>query len=209
MTEGFTDALLLPTLIREVTGESRLPYSVVPQFSRVSSDEIPNFDLMAARLVLLADGDQGGDDAEENLSRHGVLPEQIVFLGGKGSGLSLEDLVDPEVYLAAVNAELSAQVAGLEFPTEDLPETGRSRTVRDWAAKQLGADGSNVRVSKAAVAQRILDQRKNRDLIDPERRDELAELHKNIQAILEEATHRLVEKRGRSASPRAPSAKAG
>lgn len=34
VTEGFTDALLLPALLREATGSKRLDYQVVPHFAR-------------------------------------------------------------------------------------------------------------------------------------------------------------------------------
>ena len=62
VTEGFTDALVLPTLLREACGVSQLEYQLVPYFARTRPEDVPNFDLLAARVAYVADGDQGGVD---------------------------------------------------------------------------------------------------------------------------------------------------
>src|SRR6478752_2666220 len=72
ITEGMSDALLLPTLIREATGKERLPYQAVPSFAEASSQQIRDLDLIASRIAFLADGDEGGKEHVEQLIDNGV-----------------------------------------------------------------------------------------------------------------------------------------
>jgi predicted ATP-dependent endonuclease of OLD family len=190
MTEGFTDALILPSLLREALGQSRLGYQVVPRFSGVARGEIPNFDLVAARLAVLADGDQGGTDHKNNLEKQGLRKDQIFFLGGEQSGLSLEDLVAEDIYREAVDGELEVHKPDLRF-AGSLPTTGRSKAVEKWAEGQRGSDGKAIELSKAAVAQRVLNQRrkdgKKQRLLDPNHKQTLKELDKSLRDFLKKA----------------------
>lgn len=159
ITEGMSDALLLPTLIREATGEGCLAFQPVPNFAQATGDEIKQFDLIAGRIAFLADGDEGGRRHVAKLIRHGMDPEQIVYVGNaEDSELSIEDLLVKSVYLRAVNEQLAAW-EGIEYPAESLPEKGRSKAVEDWCSTQVGMDGEPVELSKVDVAQRVLDQR--------------------------------------------------
>jgi predicted ATP-dependent endonuclease of OLD family len=190
MTEGFTDALLLPSLFREALGQPRLGYQVVPRFAGVAPGEIPNFDLVAARLAVLADGDAGGADHKKTLQKQGLSNEQIFFLGGPGSGLSLEDLIDEEIYRQAVNDELKEHKPDLRF-TDPLPNKGRSKTVERWAANEKSSDGQAIKLSKAAVAQRVLNQRKKdgkkKRLLSADHKQTLKDLDTEIKDFLKKA----------------------
>lgn len=191
--EGFTDALLLPSLIREALGADRLAYQVVPHFARVRRDQVPDLDLIAARVAFLADGDEGGEGHIKKLIEDGeVLEEQVVYLGGSSSsGLSLEDLVDKPVYLEAVNVELGRRVAGLEFPASELPDTGRSKKLRAWCDGKTDSAGQPLKVTKVAVAQRILEMKKNRPLVAPDRVDVLKDLNLKVSEIFGKPAHKL------------------
>ena len=189
MTEGFTDALLLPSLIREATGTERLAYHVVPHFAKANAEEVADFDLIASRLVCVLDGDQGGRDRAQFLEGNGIAAEQIVFIGDDPqSGLSLEDLIDPEVYLAAVDKQLAK--TGLVFPADRLPEKGRAVAVREWCAEMIGSDSAPVVVRKAAVIKEVMEQRGTRPLVAVERRDALATLDAAVRERMERATGR-------------------
>lgn len=182
--EGMSETLLLPTLIREATGKTRLAYQVAPHFAEASRAEIAEMDLIAARVIFLSDGDQGGRNAGKKLRRAGPEKEQILYLGGRDSGLSLEDLLVKEVYLTAVNAELDRWHPGMRFPADTLPDDARSAAVATWAASQQGSDGKPVELSKVDVAQRVLDQRRERQLVAPRRKQVLVELDQVIMRRL-------------------------
>jgi energy-coupling factor transporter ATP-binding protein EcfA2 len=127
VTEGISDAMLLPSMIREATNLDRLPYQVVPGFAEAPGDATPEFDLMASRTAFVADGDTGGDEHAQKLINNGVSTKQIVYLGGKGKGLSTEDLLVREVYLAAAKDVLDTLSAGLELPEAEVGAKGRER----------------------------------------------------------------------------------
>lgn len=140
VTEGFTDALLLPTLLREACEVSHLSYQLVPDFARTRPGDVPNFDLLAARVAFVADGDQGGiDHVENNLKPAGVLDEQIVFLGDRNSGITLEDLIYEEVFLSVVNQLIVDPSGQAELTGELLGSTGRMKSVAEWCASPVNS----------------------------------------------------------------------
>jgi hypothetical protein len=194
ITEGMSDALLLPILIREAAGEKHLRYQAVPSFAEATDDEIQRFDLIAGRIAFLADGDKGGRDHVQKLLDNGISEDQILYLGDDPeSGLAIEDLLVKSIYLTAVNRELHAW-HGLEYPADQLPDTGRSRAVKDWCAEQTGRDGKPVKVSKVDIAQRVLDQR------SPEvkllaKAPAVKKVHKRVLAVFESAPERMKQLR--------------
>jgi energy-coupling factor transporter ATP-binding protein EcfA2 len=192
ITEGMSDALLLPTLIREATGEERLHYQAVPSFAEATADEITRFDLVAGRVAFLADGDEGGRNHVQRLIDNGIDAEQILFLGDdENSGLSIEDLLVKQVYLKAVNTELS-RWHGVEFPPEELPEKGLSKAVEEWCAQQEGRNGKPIQLSKVDIAQHVLDQR-SADTKLLAKAPTLRVVHENIMRVFKSAPERLKE----------------
>ena len=187
--EGMSETLLLPTLLREATGKRRLEYQVAPHFAEASRSEIADLDLVAARIVFLSDGDRGGRDAGKKLQRSGWDKEQVVYLGGRGSGLSLEDLLVKEVYLTAVNAELDRWHPGMALPADKLPDKGRSSAVAAWCRSKRASDGSPIELSKIDVSQRVLDQRRDRQLVAPRRKPLLVKLDEEIMSRLNQPTN--------------------
>jgi predicted ATP-dependent endonuclease of OLD family len=187
VTEGMSDVLLLPTLIRAATDAPYLDYQVAPSFASATTDEVKDLDLVAGRVIYLADGDDGGQAHAEKLARAGITGDQITFLGGEGSGLSTEDLLVKDVYIRAVNDELS-RWQGLVMPAEVVGDTGRSAAVEAWCALQPGGDDQPVKISKVDVAQRVLDQRLEvPNLLAPNRRVLLRALDAELQGMLSRA----------------------
>lgn len=177
VTEGISDAMLLPSMIREATKLDRLPYQVVPGFAEARGDATPEFDLMASRTAFVADGDMGGDEHAQKLINNGVSTKQIVYLGGQGKRFSTEDLLVRAVYLSAVNDVLDGLSAGLKVPDAEVGANSRANAVKRWAETQL-VGGKPVNVRKAAVAQRVLDNRTaGASLVSPEGRKALRTLH--------------------------------
>jgi energy-coupling factor transporter ATP-binding protein EcfA2 len=191
ITEGISDAMLLPSMIREATGLERLPYQVVPGFAEAQGAATSEFDLMASRTAFVADGDAGGDQHGQKLINNGVSTKQIIYLGGQGNGISTEDLLVREVYRTAVNDVLESLSAGPRIPDAEIPATGRANAVKNWAeAKRVG--GKRVKVRKAAVAQRVLDNRApGMPILSKEGKKALRSLHNSVNKILRTPTQRL------------------
>ncbi len=82
ITEGFTDSIMLPRLLREATEKDRLDYQVVPHLAGAYGDQLADLDLVASRVVFLVDGDKGGQDHANRLLKVGHDSEQILYLGG-------------------------------------------------------------------------------------------------------------------------------
>jgi hypothetical protein len=187
ITEGISDAMLLPSMIREATGLARLPYQVVPGFAEARGDATPEFDLMASRTAFVADGDGGGELHVQKLINNGVSEKQIEYLGGKGMGFSMEDLLSKGVYLAAVNAEMPD---GLKIPSGEVGDIGRTNAIKAWVETQR--PGQGLSVNKAAVAQRVLDSLTSEtSLLSTPGNKALRTLHRNILKVLNTPTQNL------------------
>jgi AAA domain, putative AbiEii toxin, Type IV TA system len=190
VTEGVSDALLLPTLIREATGEPHLGYQVVPGFSEARPRDIPQFDLLAARVGFVADSDSGGQEHVKKLIANSVKREQIAYLGGRGNGLTLEDFVRTSVYVDAVNAELTSRWRGVQISAGDVPTSSRARALDALMKGKRDADGKTVDLRRLDVAQRLLDMRPS-SLVAPRRKAALIRLDQELESIFARATHRL------------------
>jgi predicted ATP-dependent endonuclease of OLD family len=202
VTEGMSDALLLPTLLREATGLQRLRYQAVPGFAEATPDEINRFDLIAGRVAFLADGDDGGRRHVEKLLDNGIEEEQIIFLGDDPeSDLSIEDLLPKAIYLKAVNGQLKTW-HNLEFPAGLLPGKGRSKTVEEWCEQQIGREQKPVELSKVDVAQRVLDQRGPKTKLLA-KAPTAKKLDANINAVFDGAKERMKRLREKAADAEA------
>lgn len=197
ITEGMSDALLLPTLIREATGEKRLRYQAAPSFAEATAEEIKQFDLIAGRIAFLADGDDGGRRHVQQLLDNGISEKQVVYWGeDPESDLAIEDFLTKSVYLNAVNKELH-DWHGLEFPASELPDKGRSKAVEDWCSQQTGRDGNPVKLSKVDVAQRVLDQRSDAKLLA--KAGPVKKIHERVLEIFHGAPERTKQLREETA----------
>ncbi len=152
--EGPSDALLLPTLIREATGLRSLPYQIVPGISSASLDRLEVMTTETPRVAFIVDGDLGGAAISKRLRDAGIPAEQIVGLGRRprAGGLQVEDLLDPDVYAAAVNEELRSWGPGTgTLRGADLPKTRRPQFVDRYCATIKRSS-----VGKLAVAEEVL-----------------------------------------------------
>ena len=155
IVEGPSDAILLPSLLREATGLGRLPYRIAPGLSEIARSNVSSLSHHGGKVVSLADGDKEGMTICDML-RVGGIPDASVFhLGDVRADCTLEDIVDATVLAEAVNRELETWGIGpLRIVATDLPLAGRWV----WLVHQGVATGTPVeRLSKPRVAQRIVD----------------------------------------------------
>lgn len=184
--EGAADAILLPTILRQANGLDRLQYQVAPGLANVDAAAIRELDLVAARVSYVLDGDAAGDAKEKLLIDAGVPKARILRLGSRRSAIVLEDLLDPDVYLEAVNDELGRWNAGVQMPKSALPAVGCPAAVEAWCKRQKPAV---TPPSKRAVAHRVLDRATERSVVSSSRRAMVANLHSAISQLLEEPSH--------------------
>jgi putative AbiEii toxin of type IV toxin-antitoxin system len=194
VSEGMSDVILMPTLLREATRQERLDYQLTPHFADAHPDAIPDFDLLASRVAYVADGDKGGRDHVKKLIKNRVHPKQITYIGGSDrSGLSMEDLITKRAYIRAVNRELEVWHDDLKLPEGALPDSGRAAAVKKWAARRKGRDGEPIELSKVAIAQRVLDLRSEEtQLVRTDKREVLRELDREVRERLARSTVDLV-----------------
>lgn len=182
ITEGPSELVLLPTLLREATGREALGYQIAPGASNVKPAAIAGLDLQAPKTAWLVDGDRGGVELRKKLTRNGIPKDRIVTLGqGHESRLVLEDLVRREEYLWAVNEELRLRSEGAaeEMNDVDLSNVNRPASVDAWCQ----AEGYEP-LGRINVANHILERRVGKRIVDPTRLPVLVALDKAITAAI-------------------------
>lgn len=155
LTEGASDMLLLPSMLREATGLSSLDYQIAPGIAESTWSQLLALELEAPRVAYLLDGDEGGAGHAKRLKAANVGPGQIVHLGGQGSGLTPEDLLREEVYLQAVNeviARVHGDAVGKVKPS-DLGPTGRTTAVKGWCNARKLAEPAKTLVAAIVLEQ--------------------------------------------------------
>lgn len=180
VAEGPSECLLLPSLIREATGEERLPYQVAPGASTVSADGLPDLLTEAGRVAFVLDGDGSGESRRESLLALGVTSNRIVtYRDLTGESVVLEDLLDPEAYVAALNEEIADfQKSGQRFEVDQLPEVGRVRVVEEWCREH----GLNP-VTKPTLCQRLAEKGRNGNIVAARHQETLKKLNELLTAV--------------------------
>jgi predicted ATP-dependent endonuclease of OLD family len=182
--EGPCDALLLPALIREAIDEHPLDYLVVSGASAISKANFEDFDRAARRVVYLYDGDTGGNERRRFLRKDkGVPNERIVQLE---SGITLEDLIEPGLWIDACNRAITDIAHGAYAVTEKLNRSDIRAKQRVAALKEWCKQRDYRCPEKLKIAETILelmtgpDLRADRRWLDPKRRAGLVITHEVI-----------------------------
>lgn len=152
VAEGASDAVLLPSLIREASGVDELPYRIAPGIANTPAEDLRKLDDEGGRVVYLVDGDDGGHAHRENLLAAGIDGARIIDLATVGGdGFTPEDGVVLDLLMEAVNREGEPFWNGQRPTAEGLPDTGRSKAIEDWCKDENLPSVSKVRVAQAIV----------------------------------------------------------
>lgn len=170
-------------MIRQATGERTLGYQIAPGHSEVSTATIRELDLIAARVAYLVDGDAAGRKRAKQLIDAGVPPERVFSLSSTQRLVVLEDLLPLAMFTKAVNAELQ-QRHGLTMPTDRFDRDHRWQSVNTWCHSKRTEKDAAVKVSKRAVAHRLLELGHDSPLVAAEHKKRLAALHSKVLATL-------------------------
>src|SRR5690606_34144723 len=145
-------------------------------------------------VAFIVDGDDDGQRYRCDLERAGV-PKKLIYGNDEAFGetLELEDLVDPKLYVQAVNRLLEVfQRNAPEFSETDVPESGRTKALREWCE----SNGLKP-LDKRKVAQELLDLKseairegKEIRLLAEEHLPKLASLYDSIVTALTPHTNR-------------------
>ncbi|WP_081843315.1 AAA family ATPase [Mycolicibacterium neoaurum] len=155
LTEGATEMLLLPSLIKKAIDAQDLDYQVAPGLSEVPVSMYPELDLEGARVAYLVDGDQGGHGLRQALIDAGVPENRIVALGA----LTLENVLDPESYKQVVVKLINEAARAERVIISDLPDlpahttTPWPRTIKGWARS-----AGHPLPGKRVVASRLVEE---------------------------------------------------
>jgi predicted ATP-dependent endonuclease of OLD family len=174
IAEGPSDALLLPSLIREAGRLRTLPFQIVSGLAEASEAVLRRLEKEAQYVAFLADGDGGGSANLAMLPKIGIAKRRIIQFE---AGLCLEDLVDPALYIRALNSYFDAWYHKSGITVADLTPTQRPAAVKRWC----DANGLK-KPDKLLVAQEILrhfqaDDSSGRRLADASRRAVIKKLY--------------------------------
>lgn len=188
--EGPADALLLPALIREAIDGDPLAYLVVSGASRISRANFDEFDRSAAHVIYLYDGDLAAKERRRFLNKDkGVPLDRILQLE---PGVTLEDLIEPGLWVDACNAAITAIAQGdydvnENLDRKDVKPKERVPALKAWCSKR----GYRV-PEKLKIAEMILElmtgpePRPDRRWLEPRRRSGLRSVHEAITARITE-----------------------
>lgn len=182
VTEGPSDIILWPTLLREAINSSHLGFQIVPGLSEANRSEIIQLDREAPSIAYLVDSDGGGKKLLKKLTDEGISRDRIFLIPTNGKQeLTVEDLIDKETYLHAVNEELyRCHGQGISFPSSKLPAEGRTAAIKTWCKRQ-GIDPP----SKRAVAYHVLDLGMGKSILAKRYYHPLQKLYSAINAALQ------------------------
>jgi predicted ATP-dependent endonuclease of OLD family len=178
IAEGPSECILLPTLLREVSGEDTLAYQVAPGASNVPREDVYNLVSESGRTSFILDGDDGGDEIKKNLQDGGVEEGRIKSyreLHEDNQELILEDLIEPEVLVGAINEELREwQSPQDSMEIDDLDRIGCWDSVEAWCEEH-----ELTPPRKVGVSQRLVEKSnyEGMDIVDSDREHILEELH--------------------------------
>ena len=182
VTEGISDCVLLPSLLREATGLDSLPYQIVPGLAELARGGIQRIDSESDRVVYLTDGDEAGKQTRKTIRSAEIPTDRALSLP---AGTVLEDLVGRDTLAAAVNEEISRSGHQTNEPIE-LPDNGRAAYLDAWYQR----NGIDKPSGKGAIASRALEiaarnpTEPGPPLLEERHRTALQELHESLLCAL-------------------------
>ncbi len=180
ITEGPTDIILLPSMFREATGRLSVGFQIVPGLSVADETDIGILENGAPRTAYLVDADKGGGELRRQLEHAGIPKERIFSLPDEGKeGLVLEDFIETELYLAAINEELRrSHGEAFSMSVGELPVAGRPNAVYQWCKNK-----SIKPPNKRSVAYRVI-ERKSQRLLSDNYQAQIKQLYDSIESAL-------------------------
>lgn len=187
LTEGASDSILIPQLLRAAATDDALRFRFAPGLSDASCETIKAIDAEAGRVALLVDGDVGGSNLTERLIECGADSARIVSLGDlPHNPATVEDFVSPGLLAAAVNLCLHRwREIPDDFEESALPVTGKWAAVAAWCEGHGKPPPGKPQLAQATIDLYMAGGFEN--LFAAEFEDDLRELFTKLSAILDVA----------------------
>ena len=182
LTEGATDMILLPALLKEVLAVEHLGFQVAPGLSSASEEQLALVKNESPRVVFLTDNDKSGRILYQKVIAAGI-PATLVHSLPKidESDTVLEDFLELRSYVCAINEEFRRSHGdGCKIKEAEIPRTGRVIALDQWCQTK-GINPPN----KRAIAYRMLEARHERNLAAQETKAILKTLYETIRASLQ------------------------
>jgi predicted ATP-dependent endonuclease of OLD family len=153
LTEGPSDIILLAALLRDATKQEVLGFQIAPGVSESDNAWLKTLQKEGRRVVFIVDGDDEGEKHVKNLKKAGVDEFVIINLRRFADApCVIEDFIEKEVYVAALNQELERSGSEIFVENTDIGDYMKPSSFRHWC-KQY-----DVReINKVDIAYRILD----------------------------------------------------
>lgn len=185
--EGPSEAILLPTLLREARDgkyEGRpVSFQVAPGLAEVAASGAADLELDAGNVAYVHDADEGGRTHAQKLSQRAHDEGRVFELGGgKEEGLCIEDLVERDLYADAVNRVIAdTREPDERVAAEDIPDVARPDYLRTWCSER-GID----ELTKTFIAKEVLRIARERGTAVPSqaRRALLSDLYEELRGAL-------------------------
>jgi predicted ATP-dependent endonuclease of OLD family len=181
MAEGASELILLPTLFREVLRIKSIGFQIAPASASAPEAHIAGLDLEAPTVAWVTDGDEGGRKLRRKLRRRKIPDERIVVIGGEDSGLALEDLLDRDVYLDAINEQLRRSGKKKSVPREALEGINRPQSLKAWCRTNRIKTPEKIDVANTVLERR----RRHPALVDKSKVSVLKALHRDLKRIFD------------------------
>jgi hypothetical protein len=186
ISEGPSDAILLPTLIKRALNLASLPYRVVPGLSEISAVHMPRLKSHAGDVVCLVDGDSGGRATTRSLTKNGIPATSVLSLQSIGTDAAIEDLVTADLFVETIDLETKTWGGTTPLRAADVPDFGRWA----WLKKEHPAIERPLNKNRVAgrMADRIRLASQVADVIPDPLVPAIGALHQSILAALGVAT---------------------
>lgn len=144
LSEGASEMILLPTLLRLANDDAVLDFQVAPGLSNANSIDAALREV-AVHTAFLIDGDASGDERRESLKSAGFPESTIVQLP---AGTAIEDLLDRNTYLDVVDTLLRESGQSKQVDRSALDDALTiAKAVDTWCASNACKPPSHVIVA--------------------------------------------------------------
>jgi predicted ATP-dependent endonuclease of OLD family len=177
IAEGPSETILLPRLLREVTNLDYLDFQVAPGIASISKADAKSFELEAAKVVYLIDGDNGGNENRKKLRKGGIEEDKIMQLP---ENYTIEDFVNSKILAEAINRdfEMSGK-SKVDFEIKSIPTSGKIK----WFESKCAELNLSI-PNKVKIAENISKETSDISIFDQKNKVKLIDIYKKLSIEL-------------------------
>ncbi|NPE28346.1 AAA family ATPase [Methanococcoides sp. SA1] len=167
-TEGITDTILLPKLLKDAKEINNIEFQVLPGLSEANFEQIINISDEVANTLYLFDNDDGGKRHAKELIDAGIEKENILYFEDSHE---IEDYIKTEKYLSATN-EILSKYTKLQISLEKPENQSIKEYIETWSSQNKIKPPNRRNISEIIVTQKTI--------IKPEKKTFLISLYNTI-----------------------------